>query len=176
MSPVTNKLPPVENLPQHIPFEQALPMVVDPKTPPKGYCDVYIDDIATVTVDLPGYAKRAKEAVPLAIHAVGRPQTENEDVPRDNLVSTSKLEAEGIPTEQIVMLGFTLDTRRLTVALPPHKFSAWSSSITEIRRKGLSTYDQLDTMVGRLTHLSTIVPPILHFLSRIRQTMGQSKE
>ena len=56
-SPVTSNLPPVENLPQQIPFEQALPMVVDPKTPTKGYCDVYIDDIATVTVDLPGHAK-----------------------------------------------------------------------------------------------------------------------
>ena len=126
---VTNRIPDIKSIPDDIPFEQSLPMVVDPTPPPRGICDVYIDDIATVTVDEPGNAKRAKEAVPLAIHALGRPLDDLEHIPRDNLVSLSKLEAEGSPAEQIVMLGFNIDTRRLTVSLPDHKFIAWSSSV-----------------------------------------------
>ena len=81
-------------------------MVIDPQTPKRGMCDVYIDDITTVTVDLSGKAKRAKEAVPLTIHALGRPNLNVERLPRNNLVSTSKLIAEGSPTEEIIMLGF----------------------------------------------------------------------
>ena len=150
-------------------------MVIDPKTPKRGSCDVYIDDIATVTVDLPGNAKRAKEAVPLAIHTLGRPNSTTEYLPRDNLVSTSKLIAEGSPTEVITMLGFQLDTRRLTIALPDHKFTAWTASIIELTDRGTATHDELDTLIGRLTHLSAIVQPILHFLSRIRQLRDRSK-
>lgn len=78
---------------------------------------MYIDDIATVTVDLPGNAERVKEAVPLAIHAIGRPQAEKEHLPREHLISLTKLEAEGSPSELIAMLGLTINTRSLLVSL-----------------------------------------------------------
>ena len=174
-SPVTNKIPTCKNLPDNTPFEPGLPIIVDPKTPKRGTCDVYIDDIATVTVDEPGNALRAKEVVPLAVHALGRPQSEVEHLPRDNLVSISKLAAEGSPTEEIVMLGFLLNTRRLTISLPNHKFTAWSTSVKNIKARGVTTHDELDTMVGRLTHLSAIVPPILHFMSRLRQLRDRAQ-
>ena len=174
-SPVTKHIPTTKYLPNHIPLAQSLPTLVNPETPPKGICDVYIDDIATVTVDEGENARRAKEAVPLAIHALGRPQADKEHLPRDNLVSISKLAAEGTPAEEIVMLGFSLNTRSLTVALPEHKFVAWTDSIKSITKKGSATHDELDTLVGRLTHLSAIVLPILHFLSRLRQVRDRAK-
>ena len=89
---------------------------------------MYIDDIATLTVDAPGNARRTKEAVPLTIHATGRPQSKQEHLPRDNLVSMSKFSAEGTPAEE-------------TVALPVHKFTAWSEIFDNIITKGAATHE-----------------------------------
>ena len=82
-------------------------MLVDPMTHLRDHYGVYIDDIATMTVNLPEKSRRAKAEMTLAMHALGRPQYPQEHTPRNNMISISKLETEGSPIEQIAILNLT---------------------------------------------------------------------
>ena len=68
-----NKIPPPELLDKNIPFHQA--READVHVPPRkeGKVDGYIDDLIPVVVHEGDNALRAANAVPLAIHIVGRP-------------------------------------------------------------------------------------------------------
>ena len=52
--------------------------------------------------------------------------------------------------------------------LPPREQVPWMESIQEILSRGIWTAKELETMIGQLGHLGTIVPFVYHFLSRLR--------
>ena len=174
-SPITSQVPPDEDLPENIPFAQALPTIVQLDINTKGTIDVYIDDIITTCPDLQGNRDRGRVAVLLAIHIMGRPLSQLESIPRDELVSIAKLLAESNLSEIKIFLGCKLDTRKLLISLPTHKYKAWKNDLIHIVEIQRSTYDELDTNVGRLTHISVVIRPILHFLSRLRFLKDKSK-
>ena len=104
----------------------------------------------------------------MAIHISGRPISPNEPISRQDLVSIDKLKAEGRMEEIKTDLGWRFDTWRLLIALPDDKFSAWTSRIRQILVDGHTTHAALDTIIGQLTHVTIILPYLLHFLSRLR--------
>jgi len=168
-APCQKLVPPddIENM--NIPFEKGLPMIVNPPLAPYAKSDIYLDDDVTVAVASPENTKRARAGVLLAMHVAGRPNSiQGEPLPRQELPSMSKLAAEGRLEESKVVLGWKLDTRRLLIQLPEHKYIAWQESITKMLNNGCTTHKELQTLVGRLTHLSVIMQLILHFLSRLR--------
>ena len=65
-------------------------------------------------------------------------------------------------------LGWHFDTRRLLVSLSDDKFKAWSLKIKTMLANGRTNHDELDTVIGQLTHVTVILPCLLHFLSRLR--------
>ena len=65
-------------------------------------------------------------------------------------------------------LGWEFDTRRLLVALSEDKYKAWSTKLNTILTNGYTNHDELDTIIGQLTHVTVILPCLLHFLSRLR--------
>ena len=167
-SPITSQVPPDDDLPDDIPFAPALPTIVKIDINTRGVIDVYIDDLITAIPDLHGNRDRAKAAVLLAIHIMGRPLAEIETILRDELVSLSKLLAESNLSEIKIFLGWKLDTRRLMISLPADKYKVWKDNLQIMIKTQRSTHDELDTAVGRLTHLSVIIQSILHFMSRLR--------
>ena len=91
--------------------------------------NVYIDDTTTISLDEKLTRLRAQATVQLAIHIVGRPVFPNEPIPRQDLVSINKSIAEGRMEEIKIDLGWRFDTRRVLVALPDNKYTAWSQKL-----------------------------------------------
>ena len=60
------------------------------------------------------------------------------------------------------------------ISLPEYKFKAWSKDLTNMLTTKRTTYAELDTNIGRLTHVSAVLQPILHFISRIRHLKDRS--
>ena len=57
----------------------------------------------------------------------------------------------------------------MQVSLPDNKFKAWSKAISEMLSKGFATAKELEKNIGRLVHLSLVLPFVHHFLSRLRE-------
>ena len=175
-SPIQEEIPPPEFYDDSITFEPALDMIVSIPTESKSKTDVYIDDMITVALAQEKVIARAEAAVPLAIHVLGRPVHSREPISRSNLICFRKLMAEGRLEEIKTILGWTIDTRKLIIQLPKHKYVAWSKSIVDIMKTRQTTFKALEKLLGRLTHLSVILPHILHFLGNLRRLcMSASK-
>jgi hypothetical protein len=171
---LADKVPPTEVLSNEIPFAQGRPtLMADPSILEEtGRADVYVDDICTIG---PLHNKEAEEklrmATLLAIEAVGRPNDgtcPSASITRENLVSLDKLHAEAGLSETKILLGWELDTRRLTVKLTQEKYDTWTKQIRDIlASNGKTTKKVLESLIGRLNHAATIVPTARHFLSRL---------
>ena len=173
-SELSNRLKPVKYLPTTVPFAAAKTLLVDVPLNAVGMCDVYIDDMITVIADANNNRQRAEKAVPLAIKIVGRPLSPSEKIPRSPLPCLKKLEAEGSLEEVKTILGWVINTRSLLINLPKEKYIAWSKSITNILQKGSSNKKELETLIGRLNHIGTIITHALHFLSRLRNLLASA--
>jgi hypothetical protein len=64
-------------------------------------------------------------------------------------------------------LGWLLDTCRLIIGLIMEKFAAWLASIHFMVIVEAFSYDELETLVGRLNHVCFIIPLARHFMSRL---------
>jgi hypothetical protein len=174
-SPLQKHVPPTIRLPSSIPFAPGLPLVVEIPPDDQGKVDCYLDDLISVIPDLNDNELRGASAVPLAIHLIGRPISDSEPIPRDPLISIKKLLAEGGLEEIQTVLGWILDTRRILILLPVDKFLAYSKQIQAVLAAKKASYDELDTLTGRLTHVGIIIPQAYHFLNRIRHLKDRTK-
>ncbi len=64
--------------------------------------------------------------------------------------------------------------QRLIISLAENKFIAWTDPIKDTLYCGTSTTKELETTIGRLGHLDTIVPFVYHFLSRLQDLQWQT--
>jgi hypothetical protein len=92
----------------------------------------YIDDLIAAGVDVGDAIARIAAAGPLALHALGRPLSDSESIPRDDILSLKKFAAEALPEETKAVLGWLIDAWSLTVWLPLDKHIAWSRSIQSV--------------------------------------------
>lgn len=93
---------------------------------------------------------------------------EREPLPRRENISEAKLLAEGFPSESHVFLGWLLNTRKLSLALPEDKFLSWNRDRSDKIKSRKATLKEIDTIVGRFYHSSYVVPLSRHFLNQIR--------
>jgi hypothetical protein len=137
--------------------------------------DGFIDDLILVFLDTPKNRARAPHCVPLAVHATSRPHAgPSEPIPRLNILGDAKVLAEGTPDELQIVLGWTLRTSQLLIALPDDKFDAWSHDLQTMIKLGKSTFGDLETCLGRLNHSAFVIPLTHHFLSRLRDRVEQN--
>ena len=165
-----------ELLDNSVPFASAEPLAVSLPADDQGTVEPYIDDIIAAMLDSPSNRPRLAAATLLAIHTVGRPVTDDEPLPRDDLASIKKLLAEGTPAEIACVLGWDMDTRQLLLSLPKPKFLAWTNDIDQLLAQGKATRAELDTLVGRLNHVGYIIPAARHFLSSLRDLLHLAKQ
>ena len=171
-SPAQPETPEPIRLPADIPIATSRPMAV--LVPPPtigGKVDGFIDDLINVFIDNPVNCARQPHVVPLAMHVTSRPHAgDNEEpLPRRPILSIPKLIAEGRPEEVQIVLGWTIDTRRLRISLPTDKYRAWSSDLKLFREARRCSHSELETLVGRLNHTAYVLPSARHFLNRIRE-------
>jgi len=164
-------------LPTDVPMGAAREMSVSPHPVVEGRVDVFIDDLINVFLDTPANRRRQPHVAPLAAHIVNRPHVgdNNEPVPRRPIINIPKLLAEGTPAEIQIVLGWTLDTRRLLISLPDDKMTAWTGDITVIRKQRSVRRDSLESLIGRLNHAAAVMPLSRHFLGRLRRLLAKGK-
>ncbi len=80
-----------------------------------------------------------------------------------------KLFAEAGLTEIKMILGWEFNFRRLKVSLPENKFIAWTTDVSQLLDDRTTTAKALKSTIGRLGHLTLVVPGVHHFLSRLRE-------
>ncbi|KAL9178371.1 LOW QUALITY PROTEIN: hypothetical protein ACHAXT_000018 [Thalassiosira profunda] len=133
----------------------------------------YIDDGAIAVPRFPIDSRmvdRARQALPMATHLVFRPVAEDDEpLPRPDPQSIRKLAAEGQLRESLVFLGWEINSRSLSIALPQEKASAWIASIEDALSRPTISWDDAKTLVGRLNHVGYIISSARHFLNRIRR-------
>ena len=115
-------------------LEPARKLAVDiPVDKSTSRTDCFIDDLIQVVLDTPDNLERDALAPPLAVHATTRPHAGAEEpVARRNLLGDDKLKAEGRHAELQTVLGWDMDCRSFTVALPPDKYAAWVSDLDDL--------------------------------------------
>jgi hypothetical protein len=115
-----------------IPFGIGRDLIVDIPVDPRGTVDLYIDDFCGLTVDIDDNALRLERAPLLALVSAAREVATIEPLPRDDIEARNKLVAEAGLTEIKTFLGWLIDFRRMTIALPDNKFKAYSLAISEM--------------------------------------------
>jgi hypothetical protein len=88
------------------------------------------------------------------------------------LLSLGKLAEEGQLSQCFTVLGWDINTRCLTIALPKKKFSRWDKELGEIIAHKKVSFALLETTVGRLNHAASACPVMRYFLSRIRLALS----
>ena len=75
----------------------------------------------------------------------------------------------------IIFLGWQIDTRRFTVALPIEKWKAWSAQIEMLKIKKKLSYKELSSLIGRLNHVCFVIPDARHFMNNLRKMESIAK-
>ncbi len=159
------------SLPEDIPFKQARSLSVDLPPNDIGYIDIYIDDNIGVTPDIGNNSTCLARAIPLAIRTLTRPIDPTDVIPRKDIISLKKLKAEGRLEETKKVLGWNLDTRRLTISLPSDKFLTWCKDIQKMLSSKKAGHKSLESTLGRLNHVAGIFNPMRHYLGRLYQAL-----
>jgi len=148
-------------------FVAAKPIDVNMEADDFGKIDVFIDDGIPITPDLNNNKDRAIQAMLLAIHTICQPVDSNEWRKCEDCLSLGKLEEEGQMSECFVLLGWLINTRALTMALPPKKYNKWIKDLQQTIYTKRVSYALLESIIGRLNHAATACPIMRYFLSRI---------
>jgi len=170
-SPHTSILLDPVTLDDSIPYHQARDLDVDIPLDDCGRIDDFIDDGIAIIPDIGQNRHRAVQAMLLAIHTICRPLDKNEKILREDCVSLGKLEEEGTLSEEPTILGWKLNTRLLTIALPMKKAKYWLEDLNKTILSKKISFKKLETIVGRLNHAATACPLMRYFLNRIRNTL-----
>ena len=187
-SPLQDLMGETKRLDDSVPFHAGQPMAVDVEPRPQGYHDVYIDDMIQLFVDCREYTERAPGIVPLVLHLLVRPSSPNEPIDRNDILAEDKMKAEGAPSEEMRVLGWHIDTRRLLMRLPFDKFTCWSREVEAWidPKRVYVTFKELESMLGKMIHACKGIPLALyhtkrtqelkeHILKKHRAKSGQSQ-
>ena len=172
-SPLQRLMGPIQRADDSIPFAQGKELAVDVEPRPEGFHDVYLDDMVQLFLDQPETVKRASGIVPFVLHAMVRPTSDDEPIPRNDILAEDKMLAEGSPSEEMRVLGWLLDSRRLLIRLPTDKFINWSKSVDTMLNAKTCTFQAIDSLVGKLVHATKRIPLSRYFTKRIRRFLNQ---
>ena len=169
-SPLQDKMGPVKRLEDDIPFAQGRPLAVQVLTSPESFVDVYLDDMVQLFLDTEENLRRSPGIVPLALHLLVRPTAPDEPIKRSDILAADKMMAEGSPSEEMRVLGWLIDTRRLLLRLPNEKFINWSrlvQSFLDPQRKNFK-FTEIESLIGKMDNACKGIPLARYFINRIR--------
>jgi len=161
--------------PGNIPFAKAQPMAVHLPENNIGKADLFIDDTILITLNKNDNHTCTCAAAILAIHTVAQSLHPNESIPRKEIISLKKFKAEVQPSEVKIVLGWTINTRTLRIYLPKEKFKEWSTEIKNIINQPKVSMKQMESLIGRLDHVASIMDILWHFMSRLRHALQRTR-
>ena len=167
-SAYVSNIPAAKICPSNIPFAAGRELSVQLPDNDDASADCFIDDIITAAVDVNDNLQRITAAPCTIIHALAHSAETTTYIRRQNMIADDKNEAEGGPEELKICLGWLLDTRRLLVLLPVHKFHAWLAQTEAVMNQKTANNDQLSSLLGRLEHVAIVIPMFAHFLNNLR--------
>ena len=167
-STYTKKIPAAVMLDKSTPFAQAKDLSVTLPDEDQGKTDCFVDDLITVAVDLGNNLECINAAPCTVIHAMAHHTSGKTHVIRQNMISDEKNEAEGAAEEIKICLGWVLNTRKLTIALPSHKYQAWDKMVISTMDNKSTNDKHLRSLLGRLENMATVIPMAAHFFNNIR--------
>jgi len=165
--PAQHLVPNKNILEDDIPFGFGRDLIVDIPVNSRGTVDLYIDDFCGLTVDIDDNAAHLERAPLLALVSAAQEVAEIEPIPCNDIEARPKLITEAGLTEIKNFLGWRIDFRWMTIALPDNKFHAYSIAISEMLKRGCTSKGELERNIGRWVHLGQIIPTVHHFLSRL---------
>jgi hypothetical protein len=118
---ISESIKPPNHLPDNIPFHKAKEFSIEIPTNDTGKVDIYINDTIAITPVFPRNIERMNAAVPLAIRTLSQPLNPDDEILRKDIISLKKFQAEACPEEVKTILGWIINTRSLTIALPDNK-------------------------------------------------------
>jgi hypothetical protein len=158
-------------------FTHAKDLLVDITT--KGITiECYIDDMIIVCLDSAYNIERALNAIPLILDTIFRPLLK-ERVTRMPILNYSKTIAESRLEEIKIILGWLINTRTMRIHLPDDKVNMWvrdlDSLISQADDETMITFQELESMIGKLNHTCFIVKEGYFFLNRLRYRLKMTK-
>ena len=130
--PVQHLVPNKITLEDDIPFGIGRDLIVDIPVDSRGIVDLYIDDFCGLTVDIDDNATRLERAPLLALVSAAQEVVEIEPLSQDVIEAQPTLIAEAGLTKIKTFLGWLIDFRWMTIALPNNKFHAYSIANEEM--------------------------------------------
>ena len=167
-SPLQDTMGPICRLSDDVPFGHGRPLAVEVRTNPESFVDVYLDDMVQIFIDNERNATRSPGIVPLALHLLVRPTSKDEPIARSDILAADKMLAEGSPSEEMRVLGWILDTRRLLLRLPTEKFLNWSrlvQSFLDPKRRNFQ-FSEIDSIIGKMDNACKGIPLARYFINR----------
>jgi hypothetical protein len=79
-------------------------------------------------------------------------------------------------SEKLIILGWEINTRSLTLALPKKKYTQWLQDITYATTSKKISLQKLESVIGRLNHAATTCPIMRYYLNRLRHTLEEWKK
>jgi hypothetical protein len=77
---------------------------------------------------------------------------------------------EGTLSEELVILGWKINTRSLTIALPEKKYSNWHEDLSNYVKAKKISQNNLESLIG-LNHAVTACPLMRYYLNRVRKLL-----
>ncbi len=176
-APNQDGFPEPQFFPDDTPFGKGRELIVNIDVNKFGIHDIYIDDLIGLRIDLSdsNHRKRSECAPLLAMDICAHLPDPNEPIPRYEMAARKKLDAEGQLSKTKMILGWLWNFRSLTISLHKNKLITWMDGINKLITKKRIGEKELETTIGRLTHVSMIIPPLHHFLSRLCKLLQQIK-
>ena len=115
-----------------------------------------------------------EKATLLAIHCAAREKHNDEPISRKEMAARAKILAKAGAEYIKIIMGWILNFRTLTIALPESKYVSWEVAILEILEAGNTSLKKLEQMIGRLVHLGIVLTSIHHFMSRLVELLRKS--
>jgi hypothetical protein len=161
-------------LPPEIPFHPARDLAVSIPENATGYIDIYIDDNLGIVPELGDNCTRMSCVLPLAIHSIARPVDLADVIPRKEIISMKKFQAEGRLEETKRVLGWDLNTRSLRLSLLPEKLRDWSTDILKMIRAKKVHAKSLESTIGGINHVACILHPMRHYMGHWYQALHRA--
>jgi hypothetical protein len=159
-----------------MPFHQARDLGVTLPENTDGYIDIYIDDFIGISPDLGENSLRMSRVLPLAFHSIARPLDPSDIIPRKEIISMKKFQAEGRLEESKRVLGWDLNTRSLRLSLPSEKMRDWCSDINKFIKSKKAHFKSLESTLGRINHVACILHPMRHYMGCLYQALQRSSK
>ena len=73
-------------------------------------------------------------------------------------------------------MGYLINARILLLSLHKDKLIAWTDKLSKIIKASSITQKQLESLIGKFTHKSFVIPLSRHFLSRLQAKLQLMEE